>query len=98
MSKTAAISRSIKISGLAPSHRAECQFGLPRHSDLAHEHNIERRIECLSNLEPDRDAAARQCQNHRLPVVKMRQLASEAATRIGAIQELHIPVSSEFGG
>ena len=25
-------------------------------------------------------------------------VASEAATRIGAIQELHIPVSSEFGG
>jgi hypothetical protein len=81
-----------------PRETPRCQFGLPRHSDLAHEHNIERRIECLSNLEPDRDAAARQCQNHRLPVIKMRQLASEAATRIGAIQELHIPVSSEFGG
>jgi hypothetical protein len=80
------------------SHRAERQLGLPRHSDLAHQHNIERRIECLGNLEPDRDAAARQCQNHRLLVLKMRQLASEAATRIGAIRELHIPVSSKFGG
>ena len=58
---------------------------------------IERRIERLRNLEPDRDATARQCQNHRLPVLKMRQLASEAATRIGAIRELHIPVSSKFG-
>jgi hypothetical protein len=36
----------------------------------------------LSNLEADRDAAARQCQNHRLPVIKMRQLASEAGIQV----------------
>src|SRR5262249_44935261 len=78
--------------GLRPSavaDRAERQFGLPRNADLAHENDIERRIERPGDLEPDRDAAARQGQHDRAPVFKMRQSARKLAAGIGAVGELH---------
>jgi hypothetical protein len=68
---------------------AEGELGLPRHADLANEHDIERRIERLGNLKTDGDAAARQGQDHRLPVRQMCQLAGKAASGITAICVFH---------
>ena len=74
----------------AVGHCTDCEFGLPRHPDLAHEYDIERCVERLGNLETDGDAAARQCEDHRLAFFQMRQLAGKATTGIAAICEFHV--------
>ena len=40
--------------------RTEREFGLPRHPDLADQHDVERGVESLGDLKTDRHAAARQ--------------------------------------
>src|SRR5215472_13455763 len=74
----------------AVCHCTDREFGLPRHPDLAYEDDIERRVERLGNLETDGNAAARQCQDHRLSFLQMRQLAGKATAGITAVCEFHV--------
>jgi hypothetical protein len=46
--------------------RAERELGLPRHPNLADQHNIKPSVEALGDLEADRHAAARQGEHNRL--------------------------------
>src|SRR5271169_6790381 len=80
----------------AAGDRAEGQLGLPGDPDLPHEHDIERRIERPGNLEADRDTAARQCQDDRLPVFQMQKLVGEPAAGLAAICELHVATSPKM--
>ena len=71
-------------------NRTERELGLPGHPDLAHQHDIESCVERACDLEADRDTAARQYQDDRLPVFQMQQLVSKLATGLAAICELHV--------
>ena len=47
-----------------PGDRAHGQFRLPRNSELACDHDIQRNVQSLGNRESDGNAAAGQCDNH----------------------------------
>ena len=49
---------------------AEGQFGLERHAELAHDEDVERRLQCLGDLEGHRQAAARQAEDDDVPAAK----------------------------
>src|SRR6516225_459809 len=80
----------------AVSDRTESELGLPGHPDLAHEHDIERCVERLGNLETDRDTAARQCEDDRLLVFQMQKLVSEPVAGVAAICVSHDPTSPKW--
>jgi hypothetical protein len=50
----------------AVDNRTHCQFRLEGHADLAHEDQIDRRLERLSNLRRDSNSTARQREDRRL--------------------------------
>ena len=74
---------------LAVDHRAHGELGLKGHADLAHQQEVERRIERGGNLRGHRHAAARQRQHHRLLVFVTRKCLGEPAAGIDAIDEGH---------
>src|SRR5215469_6152375 len=67
----------------------QSKLGLPGHPDFAHQHDVEWRAERLGNLKTDSDTAARQCQDDRRPVLKLRQFGSQLAAGGCAIGEFH---------
>jgi hypothetical protein len=79
-----------RLCAAAVDHGAERELGLERGADLAHEHEIEWCPERLSNLEPDRHAAARQGQHDRARPRQMHQPLGELAPGIAAIGEQNL--------
>ena len=71
---------------------AEGQFGLKRHTELAHHEDVKGRLQCLRDLEGHRHPAARQAQDHDVPAAKriqtLRQLAASVDT---IVKQLHLP-------
>src|SRR5271166_3507592 len=72
---------------------AKSELRLPGYPDFAHEHDVERCVERLGNLETDGNAAARQCQDHRRPVFEMGQFGGQLAPGRAAIGEFHVLAS-----
>src|SRR5882672_1874305 len=62
-------------------HRTEREFGLPRHPDLADQHDVERGVESLGDLKTDRHAAARQGEHNRFLLPQLLQLRGKLAAR-----------------
>jgi len=54
-----------------------------------HQHDIERPVERAGDFEADRDTAARQGQDDRLPVFQMQELVGKPAAGLATICELH---------
>ena len=52
----------------AVDDRADPKLGMTRRTDLAHDQHVERRPQCLRDLEADRHTAARQGQHDRIAV------------------------------
>ncbi|MFS2021470.1 hypothetical protein ACEN88_33500 [Massilia sp. CT11-108] len=75
--------------GGAAAHGAHREFLVAGHAELAHEQDVEGDAEPLCDGEPDRDAAARQCQHDgvRMPGMGGEPLRQQPA-RFGAILEM----------
>jgi hypothetical protein len=58
-------------------------------ADLAHQHQIQRRMQRLRNGGGDGRAAARQGEHDRAGVFVAEQRAGEATARLGSIKERH---------
>ena len=69
--------------------RAHGELGLKGHADLAHQDQIERRVECGRDLGRNRHAAARQGQHDRPLILVTRERLGELSAGIGAIDEWH---------
>ena len=71
---------------------AEGQFGLKRHTELAHHKHVERGPQCLGDLEGHRHAASRQAENDDVLTMErletLRQLASSIDT---IVKQFHLP-------
>ena len=71
----------------AVHHGADREFGLPRHADLAHQQQVERRVQRARHLQPDRHAATRQREHDRIGQLHPRQPLAERATGDRAVLE-----------
>lgn len=67
--------------------RPERELGLPGHSDLADQDDVERGVELLGDLETNRHTAARQGEHDRLFVAQMLQPPGKLAARRSPIGE-----------
>jgi hypothetical protein len=69
---------------------AHCQLGVPRHTKLADEEDVERRRELARDLGRDRHAAARQREHDNVLSARiLRKLPCELAACVDPICELH---------
>ncbi len=71
----------------AIGHGTDGQLWLERCADLAHEHDVERRVERPRDLAPDRNAAARQSQDDRFLVAEVHQPCGEASAGFAPVTE-----------
>ena len=78
---------------------AEGQFGLKRHTELAHHKDVERGPQCLGDLKGHRHAAARQAENDDVLAAEriqtLRQLASSVDT---IVKQFHLPSVARCDG
>jgi hypothetical protein len=65
--------------------RTDAVLGVPGRTDLAHEDDVERRVETLRHLVGDRHPAAGQREHERIVVREAVQLLREPATGVAAI-------------
>ncbi|VTZ27142.1 hypothetical protein MPC1_4780003 [Methylocella tundrae] len=71
----------------AIDHCSHRQLRLRRHADLADKNKVERRVERRRDLRRDRQAATRQCENHRLLALVARERLGQLAAGVFPVQE-----------
>ncbi|GAA4254513.1 hypothetical protein GCM10022293_37580 [Azospirillum formosense] len=71
----------------AIGHRADGQLRLERRADLAHEDDVERRMERFRHLGRHRDTAARQSQDDGLPGAEVSQTCGEVSASLAPVAE-----------
>src|SRR6185437_10054245 len=79
--------------------RTEREFGLPRHPDLADQHDVERGVESLGDLKTDRHAAARQGEYNWILLPQLLQPRGELGacrSPIGKHGSTELPEASGF--
>ncbi|WP_324288954.1 hypothetical protein [Hoeflea ulvae] len=74
---------------MAIDNRAHGHFGLARHPDLAHQQQIERRLESACNRQRHIDTAAWQRQHHDVLATILRERMGEPVSGIPAINKCH---------
>jgi hypothetical protein len=75
---------SVEYCEAARSKGSHGKFLLPRGPELAHNEDVERRMECLRNFVGYRHSATRKCQDHNVvPVRELAQLGSEDTDSFG---------------
>ncbi len=72
---------------IAINDRRDSEFGLEIDADLAHQNQIERRIDGPGHLQRHRYAAARQRQDHRIGIGLRLDRGGKPAAGVGAIAE-----------
>ena len=71
---------------------AEGQFGLERHTELAHHEDVQWRLERLGDLEGHRHPAARQAQDDDVRAAERIQTLCQLAASVDTIvKQLHLP-------
>ena len=71
---------------------AEGQFGLKRHAEFAHHEDVERRLQCLGDLEGHRHPAARQAEDDDVLAAQIFQTLRQLASGVDTIvKQLHLP-------
>ena len=79
------------MSWLLPVHdRAHGKFRLQGRADLAHQDQIERRLQPIGDLGRDRNATARQRQDHGMTVLVFRQSCGQLMAGIISVLKQHI--------
>jgi hypothetical protein len=79
------------LRGAAVGHRAQGQFRLPRHADLAHQYDAERRRQRLGRRCADRHPAAGQRQHDGILFPQMREQRRKTLARLLAVAK-HCPI------
>jgi len=69
---------------------ADRELGLPGQADLAHDHDVERRVQGDRDLIGDDDAAARHADEHEVLAAMMREALGQLSPRVVAIAEPHV--------
>ena len=71
----------------ALADRTHPQLGLRRHTELAHDDDVQGRLQCPGDLETDRDTAARQREDERGVVAHVVEPAGEQRAGLAPITE-----------
>jgi hypothetical protein len=77
----------------AVNHRAHGQLGLRRDTDLAHEDQIERRVELGGDFCGHDNTATRESEDHRVLILVADKSSSELASRVRSVLEGHCTLS-----
>ena len=65
----------------------DCELGLERRAELAHDHHVERRAQRLGHLVGDDDAAARQADDERMLGAQMLEGSGKLPAGVPAVAE-----------